>query len=70
MLITIDAATLATFIITIIFMVVIICSLYFLYFLKEEKDRIGRTLYILMISIILGGSSLVLLEIWRIVIFK
>jgi len=70
MLITLDVASLSAFVITLIFMVIIICSVYFLYFVRYEKDRIEKTLYILMMSIILAGSSLVLVEIWRIIIIK
>lgn len=70
MLITIDAAVVASFAITIIFIVVIACSAYFLYSIRYEKDRIEKALYIMMLSIILGGSSLVLVLIWNIIVLK
>lgn len=70
MLISIDAATIATYAITIIFSVIIICSGYFLYSVRNEKDKIERTLYILMLTIILGGSFLILFAIWDIIVFK
>jgi hypothetical protein len=70
MLITIDATVVASFVITIIFMAVIICCAYFLYFVRHERDRLEKALYILMLSIILGGSSLVLVAIWNIVVFR